>query len=305
LAVGRELVIRCVLRSAVAAAIVCVVSSAAAHAQDLSPSRNSAGNDPPMLMDLILGPGARGTGEPVERDRIDPDRPHLPDASTTVGLGHFVIESGYTYASKGSAGFTQTYPETLLRVGTFADWFELRVGQSFVDRRQSEAGARTSARGAQDLYLGAKLAVARQNGWLPAIAVIPQMTVPTGSTEVTAGRVLPGVNLDFNWEIVKDRFGVELLFADNQVRDDVAGTHNEFTTGLTGVVQLTKTLEGFVEWDAFVPAGARDGSGPRHYAVGGLVYFVTPDLAVDIRAGVGLNDHADSFIAGLGFALRR
>src|SRR5262249_47165659 len=258
----------------------------------------------PTLVDLILGPGA-SRGEPVERDRIDPDRPHLPDASATVGLGHLVLESGYTYASKGNAGFTQTYPETLLRIGAFADWFELRIGQSFVDQRQSEAGARTSARGAQDLYLGAKLAVARQDGWLPAIAMIPQMTVPTGSAEVTAGRVLPGVNLDFNWEIVKDRFGIELLLADNRVRDDVAGTHNEFTTGLTGVVQLTKNLEGFIEWDAFVPPGARDGAGPRHYAVGGLVYFITPDLAVDVRAGVGLNEHSDSFIAGVGFALRR
>jgi hypothetical protein len=285
--------------------LACVVCAGAAHAQALPPSRAGADSGPPTLMDLILGPAASRTGEPVERDRIDPDRPHLPDASTTVGLGHLVVESGYAYASKTNASVTQTYPEALLRVGMFADWLELRVGQSFVDQRQSTADARTSARGAQDLYLGAKLALTRQDGLMPAIAVIPQMTVPTGSTEVTAGRVLPGANLDFNWEIIKDRFGVELLLADNQVRDDVARTHNEFTTGLTGVVQLTKNLEGFVEWDAFVPTGARDGSGPRHYAVGGLVYFVTPDLAVDIRAGVGLNDHAEGFIAGLGFALRR
>jgi Putative MetA-pathway of phenol degradation len=297
-------VTHCILRSAIAAVIACVVGSAAAHAQALSgiSMSRTAGNGPPTLVDLILGPGASRTGEPVERDRIDPDRPHLPDASTTVGLGHVVIESGYTY-TKNDTRITQTYPETLLRVGMFAEWFELRVGQSFLDQRQSAAGMQTSSRGAQDLYFGAKLAVARQDGLLPAIAVIPQVTVPTGSTEVTAGRVLPGVNLDFNWEIVKDRFGIELLLADNQVRDDVSGTHNEFATGLTGVLQLTKNLEGFVEWDAYVPTGAHDAA--RHYAVGGLVYFVTPDLAVDIRAGVGLNDHAEGFIAGLGFALRR
>ena len=280
-----------VLRPAIAAVIACVVCSAAARAE-------------PTLADLILGLGASSTGETAERDRIDPDRPHLPDASTTVGLGHVVLESGYTYTRNNTRN-AQTYPESLLRVGMFADWLELRVGQSFLDQRESAAGVRTSVRGAQDLYLGAKLAVTGQDGLRPAIAVIPQVTVPTGSAEVTAGRTLPGVNLDFNWDVVKDRFGIELLLADNQVRDDVAGTHGEIATGLTGVVQLSKNLEGFVEWDAFVPVGARDASGPRHYAVGGFVYFVTPDLAVDIRAGVGLNDHADGFIAGLGFALRR
>jgi hypothetical protein len=288
----------------VAAAIACAVGSAAAHAQDVAPLRNGADKGPPTLMDLILGPGVARESE-AEPDRIDPDRPHLPDASTTVGVGRVVVESGYTYARKDDTHVVQTYPEALLRVGAFAEWLELRVGQSFVDERQTVAGTRTTARGAQDLYLGAKLALTRQDGLLPATAIIPQMMVPTGSGEVTAGRVLPGVNLDFNWDVIKDRFGVELLIADNLVRDDIVGSHHEVTTGLTGVVQLSKNLEGFVEWDAFVPVGAHDASGPRHYAVGGFVYFVTPDLAVDIRAGVGLNDHADDFIAGLGFALRR
>ncbi|PYM83065.1 MAG: hypothetical protein DME09_12100 [Candidatus Rokuibacteriota bacterium] len=45
-------------------------------------------------------------------------------------------------------------------------------------------------------------------------------------------------------------------------------------------------------------------SGPRHYAVGGLVYFITKDFGADIRAGVGLNQQANDFLAGTGFAVR-
>jgi Putative MetA-pathway of phenol degradation len=63
--------------------------------------------------------------------------------------------------------------------------------------RQTEAEETTTASGAQDLYLGVKLGLTEQHGWLPATVVIPQMTVPTGSAEVTARRVLPGVNVDF------------------------------------------------------------------------------------------------------------
>jgi hypothetical protein len=37
------------------------------------------------------------------------------------------------------------------------------------------------------------------------------MTVPTGSREVSAGRVLPGLNVDSTWKIIKDFFSIELL----------------------------------------------------------------------------------------------
>jgi len=35
-----------------------------------------------------------------------------------------------------------------------------------------------------------------------------------------------------------------------------------------------------------------------------LVYFITKDVEVDIRAGVGLNQRANDFLAGPGFAVR-
>ena len=86
---------------------------------------------------------------------------------------------------------------------------------------------------------------------------------------------------------------------------DVRSAHVEVATGLTGAFQLTPKLEGFVEWDAFYPVEVTDPStGPRHFGVGGFVYFITRNFAVDIRAGVGLNDRANDFLAGVGFAVR-
>jgi hypothetical protein len=51
--------------------------------------------------------------------RIDPDRPHLPEASTAVGVGRVVVEGGFTFT--GGDPDTQTYPELVLRAGAFAD----------------------------------------------------------------------------------------------------------------------------------------------------------------------------------------
>src|SRR6266446_1845057 len=259
---------------------------------------------PKTLLEWMLGSSwRRDANESGREDRVDPDRPHFPEASTTVGKGRVVLESGYTFTEKRSSFSSQTYPEALLRVGMFAEWFEFRVGQNFLRQEQTVAGTTTRESGAQDLYLGVKLALIEQDGYVPQIALIPQMTVPTGSKGVTAGRVLPGVNVDFGWEIVKDLFDVELLIATNSVADGDRSSHVEVATGLTAAVALTRKLQAFVEWDAFYSAGATN-AGTRHYAVGGFVYFITKNLEVDIRAGVGLNRQANDVIAGTGFAVR-
>ncbi|MEW6642633.1 MAG: transporter [Pseudomonadota bacterium] len=189
-------------------------------------------------------------------DHVDPDRPHFPEASTTTGLGRAVLEGGYTFTRNGSQLQSHSMPESLLRVGMFADWFEMRVGQNFLSERRTIDGVTRSASDAQDLYLGAKVALTAQDGVLPAIALIPQMTVPTGASTTAAGRVLPGANADFGWEVVKDRFGIELLVANNQVRDELGGYQHLVATGLTGVVQMSKSLELFAEWDAYTTRAA-------------------------------------------------
>jgi len=266
------------------------------------PTMDQTARRPKTLLEAILGIQA-GTDETQEVKRIDPDRPHFPEASTTVGLGRVVLESGYTITERGSS-VSQSYPDALLRIGMFVDWFEFRIGQTFVDQQEG-AGPRTSGSGAADLYLGVKLALTEQIRYLPAIALIPQMTVPTGSSAVTANRVLPGLNIDCGWEVVRDRFNIELLIATNRVRDEVHQSHVEVATGLTAAVDVTRSLEAFVEWDAFYPQGdTSPGVRMQQYAVGGLVYFLTKDFAVDIRAGVGLNAGANDVLAGAGFAFR-
>jgi Putative MetA-pathway of phenol degradation len=260
---------------------------------------------PKSLLGSILA-GSVGQGEKDQSrddDRLDPDRPHFPEASTAVGVGRAILESGYTFTRKDASLVSHSYPESLLRVGMFANWFEFRIGQNFLNDRRMVAGTTADASGAQDLYLGVKVALTEQKGFLPAIALIPQMTVPTSA--VTAGRVLPGLNMDFSWEVAKDFFAIEMLVANNQVQDDLGGFRHELATGLTAAFQVTKKLEAFVEWDAFYPTGGIASAGPRNYAVGGLVYFVTPNFEVDARAGVGLNRNSNNFLAGVGFAVRR
>jgi hypothetical protein len=243
------------------------------------------------------------TNEPSEPERLDPDRPHLPEASTTVGKGRMILEGGYTF-NEASSLSAHDAPEALFRAGILAEWFEVRIGQNSLKQERSISGTRSTLTGIQDLYLGAKVALNGQKRYLPAIALIPQMTVPTGSHEVTGGKVLPGLNVDGNWEIINNRYSIELVVANNRIADDAHHSHFELATGFTHAFQVNRKLEAFGEWDVF--HGSVDpAAGLRHYAVGGLVFFATKDFAIDFRAGAGLNAQANRFLIGTGFSFRR
>lgn len=177
--------------------IVIRLVSAAAVAGSFLTTYSCYGQSPTLMSwnSPLAQPGGPNLDKPIVTDR-----PDFTEASSTVGRGVVQIESGYTYFSD-TDGITETrthsYPESLLRVGMFADWFELRC--AFFYGTEEVNGVRDF--GAEDLYLGAKLALTGQAGILPEMAIVPQITVPTGAAIFSADEVLPGVNFLYSWEV--------------------------------------------------------------------------------------------------------
>jgi len=267
-----------------------------------------------------------GNGDEPDDDEIQTDRPDFTEASTTVGRGRIQLETGYTYVrdrSNGSRHSAHSYPEALLRVGMFAEWFELRLGQNFANEGTRLAdGSVEAANGADDLYLGVKFALTEQQKCLPEMALVFQMTVPSGSSDFSAREVLPGVNWLYGWDVVNDCLSVGGSTQANRARgvlslpaftgpggphELIEGTHSflEVAQSLTVNYSLTKKLGAYTEWFAIFPHSALDPEvGPEHYLNGGFTYKFTPNTQYDIRAGFGLNRHADDFFAGTGFSFR-
>lgn len=247
----------------------------------------------------------------VEDPRVEPlvsDRPDFTEASSTVGKGRVQLEAGYTYVRDRSNGVTSTlhsYPETLLRIGLFADWFELRLGQNAGHARTISPEGIDSASGANDLYLGVKLGLTEQKGLFPEVALVLQSLVPSGSREFTAGEVLPGANLLYGWDVIEDRLSFGGSTQANRTLDDTGHAYVTLAQSFTVGYTLTERLGAYTEWFALFPTSAvAAGVGPEHYFNGGFTYRVTPNFQLDVRAGVGLNERAADFFAGSGFAVR-
>lgn len=252
----------------------------------------------------------------VEKPPADPDpraepiitdRPDFTEASSTVGKGRVQLETGYTYVRDRSEGVLRSahsYPEALLRVGLFADWFEFRLGQNLGSEKVS-GGAAGFATGFDDLYFGAKLGLTEQAGVLPEAAVVVQATVPTGANSRTAGRVLPGVNLLYGWDVIEDKITLGGSSQGLSSVDDNRHAYLTIAQSLTVGYTLTERVGAYTEWFAFFPSGATaPGVGPEHYLNGGFTFRPVPYLQFDVRAGVGLNRRADDFFAGSGVSVR-
>ncbi len=265
---------------------------------------------------LAWSPG-ESKPEPAAEDKVEDkgkveplvtDRPDFTEASSTVGKGRVQLESGYTYIRDRSGGALNTlhsYPEALLRIGLFADWFELRLGQNFGNARSSSIDGVETSSGATDLYLGVKLGLTEQKGVFPEVALVLQSQLPSGSHEFTTGQTHPGANLLYGWDVIEDRLTLGGSTQANRALDDTGHAHVLFAQSLTVGYTLTERLGAYTEWFALFPSGAvAEDSGPEHYFNGGFTYRVTPNFQLDIRAGVGLNERASDFFAGTGFAVR-
>lgn len=242
-----------------------------------------------------------------EADKIQTDRPDFTESSTTVGKGRVQLESGYTYSKSKDAALqaSHSYPEALLRIGLFADWFELRLGQNFSNtKKPGDDGSVFAVNGGEDMYFGTKLALTEQKKYLPETALILQMTVPTGSNNLSAEKTLPGVNYLFGWE-VNDFLNLGGSIQGNSTVDENGHTYFELSQSITVGYKLTEKLGAYTEWYAFYPTGATSPDvTAQHYFDGGFTYKITPLFQLDIRGGKGLTHSADDYFLGAGFAVK-
>ncbi len=245
-------------------------------------------------------------GGPDLNEPLITDRPDFTEASSTVGLGVVQLEFGYTFTNDDDAVTSvrrQSFPETLLRYGILAEWLELRIGWNYARERTRTSGTSRTVGGSEDLYLGLKVALTSQQGILPEMALIPQVTAATGSVVLTRDQVLPGMNWAYGWEI-NDFISTGGSSQFNRVLDEMSGdNYIEFAQSWTVGYSLGERVGAYTEWYAFIPSGA-DTAKTEHYFNGGFSYLISNNLQLDVRAGVGLNDAADDYFLGTGASVR-
>ena len=253
------------------------------------------------------GCSSRPNAGTADDDLIVTDRPDFTEASSTVGLGHVQFEMGYTYGYDEAGDvevIDHTYPETLVRIGMFADWFELRIVWTEISEISHNAGRKSRVTGSSDMQIGAKIALTEQCGIRPEMAIIPQMNIPSGSFAFTSDEVQTGINWVYSWEVT-DRFGLAGSTQANRVLDDNGHAYTEIAKSIAFGFGLTERLSTYFEWFALFPHSATDADNTvQHFINGGFAWLFNNDVQFDIRVGNGLTANAQDMFAGSGVSIR-
>jgi hypothetical protein len=243
-----------------------------------------------------------------DKDELQSDRPGFGDCPSTVGCGRCQLEMGYDYTydhDNVASHISHEYPQSLLRIGMFENWFEARVSWSQLqDTDRVFGGARTTVVGSEDMDVGFKIALTPQQGWLPKTGLVVESRLPTGSSSFTSGKMLPAIEYIYEWQVTKNLQVDGLTFLARDA-DDVTNESFLSTSEAFGAEEkLTESLTAYMQWHETSPSGANTVR-TQQVIEGGLIVLLTPNMQYDAEYGVGLNDASPDYFVGTGLVIRR
>jgi len=234
---------------------------------------------------------------------IATDRPGNGNASSTVPKHRLQIETSASYlrSDAGAVTVQQITLPTLVRFGLL-DSVEVRVGSSIVGIDATSGSDEGPA--LTDTLVGAKVQLAENAGTKPQLAVMVDVTLPTGDGGFTGDKVVPEARVAAAWSLPSN-FG----FLINAGGDLPEAAGDRFVRllyvanlGYTPASLLDGRLSVFVE-----SFGRLSLDSDQAHVVQvdlGAAYSLNPNLQLDFFTQHGLSDGAPDFQIAVGVSAR-
>ncbi len=236
---------------------------------------------------------------------LSTDRPGFADSTTLMPRGHLQLELGYTFTQDQEDGVRtrdHAIAQTNLRAGLRND-LELRLLWNGLSATETSTtrGVRETEHddGAGDITVGVRAKLLENDGLVPDLAALVNLSIPVGASTKSAGEVVPDLRLAYGWALTESLrlYGVAIAAA--AVDDEGRFLQGAGSAGLSW--GLTDDIGTFVEYFGIFQEGR---GGPSHNLDGGFTFVLSDDVQLDASAGVGLNQQAPDFFVGTGLSLR-
>ena len=246
-----------------------------------------------------------GIGFPghARADEIQPDRPEITESARLVPRGSFQLETGLTFSKESRAGGRAEKvlgSEADLRIG-LARNVELNIeGEPFVRVRGPEDDT-----GFGDVTLGLRYRFVEGDDdepWSPSVGVKPFVKLPIAGEPIGTGRaafgflLMASVNLPFDFELEMNAGAVAV----GQSRS--SEYRGQAIVSASVSRDLARWMFGFVEF--FYSTRAQRDEREQFAVNVGLVYRVTPTLAVDAAVQTSLLGQGPDYLIRSGLSVR-
>jgi hypothetical protein len=247
---------------------------------------------------------ANGSGAvaaaPREMPELVTDRPDITESSAVVGRGVWQLESGVSFERDGhdaDASRALSAPMALLRLG-LSDRLELRLGaDGFESQRAVAGGSRMT--GFSDVTAGFKYVLADQAHLGFDLAVIPFVSMPTGSDAFSSGSWDPTIKLTWARDLPRG-FGLSGNVNVSSITEGERYTPREVMFSLGH--DLAGGWAGF--WEVYGASSLERGGSAAWLVDTGVTHPLGHDVQVDFSVGRGLNRAAPDWFVGVGISMR-
>lgn len=240
-------------------------------------------------------------------DTINADRPNIANSSQVVGAGRIQLEMGVNWDRQRDDDLhvrTLSTP-VLLRFG-IGDRTELRLendGRNIEHDTDPTTRARTTNAGWNATSIGFKWHFADVDGVTPALALLGNLTLPTGSRALRGRGPLPQIQLAAEWELPED-WSLAVTQGVGKDWDDDGARYSYGILAASVGKKFSERVQGFLEVGA--PQIASTTHGGKQLQVDmGVSWLVNRDCQVDVMVVRGLNSNTPDISLAFGLSVRR
>jgi hypothetical protein len=228
-------------------------------------------------------------------EKIDTDRPDQTESAGIVPKNYFQAEVGFNRENGDSNKYVLVHPTVLLKYGFGR--IELRVEavcHSDYARLVSESKRIT---GLDPIEIGFKYLIADETRHMPKTSVIVHLGFPMVSSKIfRTDHVAPSFRL-VTQKSFTDQFGIGT---------NLGMSWDGYSSKPTWLYTFSPGFNIGEKWYAYVEAFGfiQKEELPQHSIDGGIAYYLSHDVKVDVSGGIGLSEAAPKNYFALGFSFR-
>lgn len=230
------------------------------------------------------------------QEKIETDRPDQTETPFTVPKGYFQAELGFNKVNYKGDHYELVHPTALLKYG-LSKRLELRLEHTYKTEIEHLIPNDNIVSTLEPLEVGFKLALLEEKGIMPKLSLIAHAGLPFLASKHARPDQLPFiVRLAMQNSLTKSVALGYNIGIERSETDQPAGWFYTFAPGF----EIGERWYAYVE----VFGTIRQGELPDHAIDGGIAYFVSNNVKIDLSSGLGLSPESFKNYIALGVSFR-